>query len=159
MRISGQELVRVDRTRVLAILLIGFAAAYGFAIDDIVLDLWAEEEALNSRTLPMILCGGLIVLALTLLVKGSGKRVQPIAWRSLARLGAMLAFMMLFALVLELAGFWIAGAAFLASGLLLMGERRASRLVVVPTITIGIAWLLLRVVLDVYLPAGELWMG
>ncbi len=40
-----------------------------------------------------------------------------------------------------------------------MGERRASRLVGVPTITIGIAWLLLRVVLDVYLPAGELWMG
>ena len=71
----------------------------------------------------------------------------------------MLTFMVLFALVLELAGFWIAGAAFLASGLLLMGERRASRLVGVPTITIGIAWLLLRVVLDVYLPAGELWMG
>ena len=105
----------MDRNRILALLLLGFAAVYGFAIDDIVLDLWAEEEALNARTLPTILCGALIALALILLVKGSGERAQSVAWGSRARLGAMLAFMVLFALTLDLAGFWIATAAFLAA--------------------------------------------
>jgi hypothetical protein len=148
----------MDRNRIVAWLLLAFAAVYGFAIDDITLDLWAEQEVLNARTLPTILCGGLIALSLALLAIGGGGRVTRPALRPFARLGVMLGFMTGFAVMLELLGFWIAGGAFLVAGLLLMGERRLGWVLGMPAFTMGIAWLLLVVVLDVYLPAGALWM-
>ena len=147
----------MERNRILALLLLGLVTVYGLAIDDITLDFWADDEVLNARTLPIFLSAGLGSLALILLVTGGGGRIERPQWQGLARLAAMMVLMWLFAAALEFAGFWIAGGAFLGAGLLIMGERRPLLLVGLPLGAIGIAWLLLIALLDVYLPPGVLW--
>lgn len=147
----------MDRNRALGLLLLVLAVVYALAIDDIPLDAWARDEALNARTLPTFLAGGLGTLATILLVTGGGGAIEGIPWRSLGRLAAMLGLMLAFIVTLELAGFWIAAPIFLVAGLLLMGERRPLLLVGLPLVTVALAWLLLVVLLGAYLPTGALW--
>ena len=143
--------------RLLAVAMLGLFLGYGYYSQDIYLDLWAQEEALNARAFPQLiaLCG--LVVSLPLLIKPSKEAIafKALRWKQPL---ALVALMFAYAALLEVLGFIPTTASFLAGGALLLGERKVSRLLLV-CLGLTISFYLLMSALDIRLTPGGWWEG
>ena len=148
--------------RLLPLALAGFAAVYIWQALTITLDPWSADEAINARTLPLVYGGGLLILGVWLALRPGprpdGARPSPASpasrrrWRSLA---AQCCAIVGFGVAIPWAGPWLALAGLLVAALLIAGERRWWVLVLAPTVTAALAWVLIAIVLEVYVDPGR----
>jgi len=157
----------IARERLGGCLFLGLSLFYGAQISDIQQLPVDALEAMNARSMPILLCGAGVLLSLALIVAGgttrrnapdSGADTPP---RFLAvdvfTVGLLLLGTVAYAYLLQWVGFWLATFAFLASGFLLLGERRLLLLLVIALLIATLLWVLLRFGLGLYLPSGSLW--
>lgn len=150
----------MNNERVGGLLFLVLSILYGFgalAIPTLPIDAF---EAMNARSLPFALSGIGILLSLVLIFRrpvlvadddlGAHRRGE---WGTVT---ALIAAAIGYALLLDWLGFVISTALFLAAGLAILGERRRHVVVLLPVILVGLLWLLLVFVLDVYLAPGRL---
>lgn len=117
-----------------------------------------EFEAMTARTLPFVLSGLGVVLSLALILRNGGDATsfRQGEW---PLVGQLIGLSVVYALLLDWLGFIFCTAAFLAGGFVILGERRWPVVAGLPIALVGLLWLLLVVVLDVYLSPGRLFAG
>lgn len=150
----------MNNERVGGLLFLVLSILYGFgalAIPTLPID---EFEAMNARSLPFALSGIGILLSLVLIFRrpvlvadGDLEAHRRGEWGTVI---ALIAAAIGYAVLLDWFGFVISTAVFLAAGLVILGERRRHVVVLLPMILVGLLWLLLVFVLDVYLAPGRL---
>lgn len=126
------------------------AISYLVAAAAIPLDPWAAEEVINTRTLPTIYGGVLAVLALSGL--GARERLERLARPGVA--AGLVVILLVFAIAVVALGIWLAIPVALAPAMMLLGERRAWVLVLVPLLTAIVAWVLVVRLLGIHVPSG-----
>ena len=145
--------------RLAPLALAAFAVTYLWQTFAIPLDPWSASEAANARTLPTVYGIALLLLSGYLTLRGGQQPEGDVSvsggWRGL--LGHAVSIIG-FGILIPLAGLWISLAALLLVSLLVAGERRPTVLVFAPLVTVGAAWLLIGVVLDVYINPGR-WLS
>jgi len=141
-------------------LLLAFFTAYGVLSLDIALPPVQHTAAFNARTIPTALTvigllGGLWLVVMP--PSREGVFLRGLRWRHAA---AFLVLMSAYGFALRPVGFIAATLVFLATGFMLLGERRPIPIcLVASSITVGF-WALLHFVLDVYLtPWPDAWAG
>ena len=123
--------------------------------------------ALSPTVFPRFVTVGLFLLSSILLVQGlrrrHGRRREPDARRQegaprsfLPRFILLAAAGLLYALLLEPAGYLLATPPFLAGAMLLFGERRWPRLALVPVLGTALLYATFRLLFRVPLPRGSL---
>ena len=148
---------RLSATRVGGALSLLLFLSYGYFVQDIPLDFFAEQELFNARSLPYVLAilGTLISLCLLLFPS------PPTDWSSLLqqkwlRVCGLVLLMLGFSRVLEGAGFVPATTVLLLCGYILMGERRWPYLLLA-SLPVTLALALLMQLLGIQLPTGSWW--
>lgn len=133
--------------------------AYGYFAQDIQLDFWAEEELFNARTFPtLIALGGAVVSLLYVIyptritwpppdLKDS---LSPPDWLATALL---VLTMIGYGHLLDLLGFLPATIGLLAAGFIILGERRAS-LLIVTSVGLPVLFYTLITLLGIHLESG-----
>ncbi len=135
------------------------SAGYFFSAEDIPLFFGDEFAPFNAQTLPRLLgllgmgTSGLMILFSTAsLVKNSSPAVDVEPKKhNWAQVGYMSALMIAFGVLLGLTGFFTATVLFLATGLLLLGERRPLIIVFVPLVAATSFAVLLHGLLNIYM--------
>jgi hypothetical protein len=132
--------------------LLGIAALYLVSAWGMSLDPWLAAEPINSRTLPMLYGGALIVLTTAWL----WARPSAPAFPGIRRPLSLVVVMMMFAWLVPRLSLWPAVPLLLSGALWIMGERRFRIVVALPC---GIALLgaVLTSALGLYLPAPGWW--
>jgi hypothetical protein len=140
--------------QILGIVLSLFGVIYLWVAAIIPVDSWAAEEAINSRTLPMVYGFVFLLACWLLLIKGRGQADMTLG--GLRRVAALLVCLVAFALAVPTLGVWLATPVLLVPALWVMGERRWWTLSLVPVLTAFVGWGLIEGLLDVYVPGGAL---
>ncbi|MPV86488.1 tripartite tricarboxylate transporter TctB family protein [Ostreibacterium oceani] len=139
--------------RIGALLLLVFCITYGILATQIPLLPIQAKAAFTAKTMPMALTGLGIVLSLILLIKpGSNARpaIKGFDWQSAILICAL---MVAYGFLVKPLGFILATILFLASMMLVLGERRWW-LIATVAITFSVSfWLLMNKGLDVYIEA------
>ena len=138
--------------QILGIVLSLFGVIYLWVAAIIPVDSWAAEEAINTRTLPMVYGFVFLLACWLLLIKGRGRADMTLA--GLRRVAGLLVCLVAFALAVPLLGVWLATPVLLVPALWVMGERRWWTLSLVPVLTAVVGWGLIEGLLDVYVPGG-----
>lgn len=141
--------------------------AYGYFAQQIPLDYWSQEEAINARSLPYLLAiagsglsGILVILSLGSLKFQKPKTENPTTapandWRSLF---VMLVLMALFAISIEILGFVLSSILLLAGGFFVLGSRSPRLIFLISIPLVLVIWFLLDV-MGIYLAEGTLFIG
>ena len=140
--------------QILGIVLALFGVIYLWLAAIIPVDPWVAEEAINTRTLPMVYGFAFLLTCWLLMIKGRGR--ADMSARGLRRVAALLVCLVAFALAVPELGLWLATPVLLVPALWIMGERRWWTLSLVPVATAFAGWGLIEGVLDVYVPGGAL---
>jgi hypothetical protein len=138
--------------QILGIVLALFGVIYLWLAAIIPVDPWAAEEAINTRTLPMVYGFAFLLTCQMLIIKGRGR--AGMSGPGLRRVAALLVCLVAFALAVPGLGLWLATPVLLVPALWIMGERRWWTLSLVPVVTALAGWGLIEGVLDVYVPGG-----
>ncbi len=129
---------------------------YGWFIEDIYLDFWAEEEFFTARTFPTLIAIGGVVVSLLLIItpaiKVQFRAIEPMRAFQCALL---LGLMVIYGLTLEILGFLLCTALFLLGCSLVLGERRPLYLLF-GTLPLPVFFYVLMDFLDIYLAPGSL---
>jgi putative tricarboxylic transport membrane protein len=140
--------------------------AYGYYAQQIPLDFWSQEEAINARSLPYllaivgaILSGILVIFSLVsprhLKSKAENLTTVPTNdWRSLF---LILVLMVLFAISIEILGFILSSICLLISGFLVLGSRSPRLIFLIAIPLVLVIWFLLDV-MGIYLAEGSLFI-
>jgi uncharacterized membrane protein len=126
--------------------------------------------ALSPTVFPRFVTAGLFILSTLLLIQGlrralvrQGSTAQPKASGSAPKGLFVLRFLLLgadallYAMLLEPAGYLLSTPPFLVAAMLLFGERKWHRLLAVPVLSTVILYALFRMVFRVPLPRSVLW--
>lgn len=130
------------------------AAIYLLGATSIPLDPWAAQEAVNTRTLPIIYGATLLILSGALLLR-PGRRPMTRPQRP-GVVVALVVTMLMFTGAVALLGVWLAIPVLLIPSMLLLGERRWWLLSGVPASTALLTWGLVTQALGVFVPPGLL---
>ena len=150
-----------DKTRLGSLILLLFCGAFLLLSLSIPIDPTFAEHGFSARTLPLALSSIGMVCALAqrcLAPGGPRERLSPQLRRgNWARLGALIACMLAYALAFTWLGFLAGGALFLTAGFFILGERRVLLALAVALGLSGGLWLLLSRGFGLYLDPGELY--
>lgn len=150
-----------DKTRLGSLILLLFCGAFLLLSLSIPIDPTFAEHGFSARTLPLALSSIGMVCALAQLCLAPGgprERLSPqLRGGNWARLGALIACMLTYALAFTWLGFLAGGALFLMAGFFILGERRALLALAVALGLSGGLWLLLSRGFGLYLDPGELY--
>jgi len=152
-----------------SIILLIIALGYGYLAQQIPLDFWSEEEAINARSLPYLLaltgsCLSFALVILSFLPRRNIQLEQDLPgqdqsttapthdWRSLA---LILGLMVLFAISIELLGFLLSSSLFLVFGFYILGSRSPRSIFLTAIPLVLVIWLLLDT-MGIYLAEGSL---
>ncbi|BDM64075.1 hypothetical protein NFHSH190041_15270 [Shewanella sp. NFH-SH190041] len=133
-----------------------------------------EYEVVTSATMPKIYgIAGMVICLISLVVcllkqtgaDAANRDTSPTVKAdskqentgNIRRTALLFALMLLYALLLEPAGFILATLGFLAGGFYIMGERRSKVLLLATIPVVLLFWLLMTQVLDIYLATGTMW--
>jgi len=151
------------RSRLPGLVLVFIAVIYGQQALQIPVLPADAQEAMNARTLPMVLTGVLLLISLALMLPG--RRHVSLAttlttqarhwWQALGLLGVCV----LFAFTIDPLGVLVSSALAILAGLLVLAVRRRVVLVFVPLLVGAFLWLLLSAMLGLYLHPGDVWAG
>ncbi len=149
--------------RLVAISLLLFCIAYGVSATTIDVFPGREHELVTSRTFPYLLslAGSACVLWVLFSPAASrpaasaadGNGRPSFAWR---RCAALVGTSAAYAFAIERLGFLLSTAAFLAAGMLVLGERRKLLIAAAALVPPAFFWLVLELGLDIRLPAFPL---
>lgn len=150
-----------DKTRLGSLILLLFCGAFLLLSLSIPIDPTFAEHGFSARTLPLALSSIGMVCALAQLCLAPGgprERLSPQLRRgNWARLGALIACLLAYALAFAWLGFLAGGVLFLMAGFFILGERRVLFAGAVALGLSGGLWLLLSRVFGLYLDPGELY--
>ncbi len=133
------------------------AGLYLWFIRDIPLDFWSESEPFNARTMPYIYGYAGLASSILLIVSPSAK----FEWQKLRELhyfpaALLLTLLVAYGFLIDYLGFITATAGLLATGFLILGERRFLPIVLV-ALGLSLGFYYGLDLLDIYLSPGELW--
>lgn len=153
----------INRDSLGALIFLLFFTAYAIFAWQIPVLPFEELDAVNSSSIPKVYaCAGILFSLLGVispLLKGVGKEaiLSGLSWRSAGQTLVLLVLMWLYTSALEPLGFMLSTMAFLASGFLIMGERRW-RIVLLASVPVTLVfWFIMTQLLGIYLVPGELW--
>lgn len=159
--------------RWIALVLLGLCMAYGYAAwftMDANLPPFIQRNPIWPSTFPKVLSVGGIICALVIVLgleQGPGSRDENpsvMVYRRLREFelvpaAMLLALMVLYAVLLRPAGFFLATVGFLMIGSAILGERRWLTMLIVSGIATGVVWDLVQVVLGIFLRPLPVTMG
>lgn len=153
----------INRDSLGALIFLLFFTGYAIFAWQIPVLPFEELDAVNSSSIPKVYaCAGILFSLLGVispLLKGVGKEaiLSGLSWRSAGQTLVLLVLMWLYTSALEPLGFMLSTMAFLASGFLIMGERRW-RIVLLASVPVTLVfWFIMTQLLGIYLVPGELW--
>lgn len=153
----------INRDSLGALIFLLFFTAYAIFAWQIPVLPFEELDAVNSSSIPKVYaCAGILFSLLGVispLLKSVGKEaiLSGLSWRSAGQTLVLLVLMWLYTSALEPLGFMLSTMAFLASGFLIMGERRW-RIVLLASVPVTLVfWFIMTQLLGIYLAPGELW--
>jgi hypothetical protein len=144
--------------RVLLLALLVLGTGYFWAALQIPLDPWAAEEAINSRTLPLLYGASLCGLVVMLAISARTEHLARIAVTGIARVAGLVASMLLFAVMVPRVGVWLAVPFLLVPAMWILGERRWWALSLLPLASAAVAWLVVVRWLGLYVQPGS-WLS
>ncbi|MFM7346748.1 MAG: tripartite tricarboxylate transporter TctB family protein [Tagaea sp.] len=146
-------MTRLQGERLAALLLLAFSLGYFLLAFSIKVPPGPDDSPFSARSFPFGLGGMGMILSFALLVRppeGSEVGVAGFAW---GRAVGLMALMGAFALTIDLLGFVVASALFLAAGFRVLGEKRPAVLLPVAGGTALGFWIMFEL-LDVKLDWG-----
>ncbi|WP_424946646.1 tripartite tricarboxylate transporter TctB family protein [Candidatus Spongiihabitans sp.] len=151
---------QIHKDKVGALIFLIFSVAYGVSSQDIEIPFFAEEDAFNSRTLPIALAilGGATSLLLLILPTSSGKEAsvgeafRGLHWKEVVLL---LILMVVYGLTIKVVGFIVSTTLFLALGFWVLGERRIKVILLISVLLVLFFWYILSQLLDIYIDPGS----
>jgi len=153
----------INRDSLGALIFLLFFTGYAIFAWQIPVLPFEELDAVNSSSIPKVYaCAGILFSLLGVispLLKSVGKEaiLSGLSWRSAGQTLVLLVLMWLYTSALEPLGFMLSTMAFLASGFLIMGERRW-RIVLLASVPVTLVfWFIMTQLLGIYLVPGELW--
>ncbi len=161
MNFSRIRKAHVHKDKVGALIFLIFSVAYGVSSQDIEIPFFAEEDAFNSRTLPIALAilGGVTALLLLILPSSSSEKEASIgqAFRGLywKEVILLLILMVVYGLTIKVVGFIVSTTLFLALGFWVLGERRIKVILLTSVPLVLIFWYILSQLLDIYIDPGS----
>jgi putative tricarboxylic transport membrane protein len=152
----------MSKDKVGALFFLVLSLFYGLMTFNIPLNVMAEKAFFTARTVPVTLAVFGIIISLLLLILPSPdadgrnsimKTFRGFNWK---RAGLLLVLMILYGLIIKLAGFIISTILFLIVGFRILGERRVKILLLASIPFVIVFWFLLNKILGVYLEPGSL---
>ncbi len=147
--------------RLPGVVLLAIAVLYGWQAIQIPVFAADVREVMTAQTMPLVLAGALAIIGMILLFPGrpgvlltSTLSADPRRWWQAA---GLLAVGIGFGFIIEPLGVLPACVLALFAGLLVLGVRRPSILVLVPLLVSGSMWVLLAGLLGLYLHPGDWW--
>ena len=135
-------------------LLVVFGVVYTLLAANIELDSWSQDETINSKTLPIIYGATFTILCIPLLFQKSKNKAVP---KFATRLAPLIAIIVIFGTLIPYVGLWISLVFLLIFSLIVLGERRATVLLLAPLFTALCGYLLIEIGLNIYIDSGSLW--
>ena len=135
-------------------LLVVFGVIYTLLAANIELDSWSQDETINSKTLPIIYGATFTILCIPLLFQKSKDKTVP---KFATRLAPLIAIIVIFGTLIPYVGLWISLVFLLIFSLIVLGERRATVLLLAPLFTALCGYLLIEIGLNIYIDSGSLW--
>ncbi len=152
----------MSKDKVGALFFLVLSLFYGLMTFNIPLHAMAKKAFFTARTVPITLavCGIIISLLLLILpspdADGRNSTIQAFRGFNWKRAGLLLVLMILYGLIIKLAGFIISTILFLVVGFRILGERRIKILLLASIPFVIVFWFLLNKILGVYLEPGSL---
>ena len=135
--------------RLLILILLAATVAYLVLARQIPLDPWSAQELVNSRTLPTLYAGLMILVLLRLLFAPPPGARHP---HQSAQASILVVLTGVFTAALPAFGLWVPLGALLLAALLVMGERRWAPLAGLAAGIPLVGWLVVEHWLGVYVP-------
>jgi len=154
--------MNVNREKMGALFILALSIAYGIYAFKIPLIFLSQGEAFNARTMPYALSIAGIVLSLLIIILPSFDKdkvmtareaLSGLDWRRTAWLTGL---MIVYSLSMPWVGFVIASIAFMAGGVMVLGERNIKMILIASIPLVILLWFLLTKVLGMYIAPGEL---
>jgi len=144
--------------RIVGIFFLLVSLGYLWTAQTIPLDFWSEQEPFNARSLPYLIGMACVIVSLLMLILPS----PTFDWAQLLELNIvpaviMLALLSTYGFMIDKLGFLFSTFCLLASGFLLLGERRPLRILLVAAGVTGTFWFIMDL-LGIYLNPGDLFL-
>ena len=146
----------VSLEKIVASMMLVISIAYGVLARNISLFPGSEDLAFTAQTLPtgLSIAGSLVAFAMLISpTSGAVTTAGKLRWTNPLILCLL---MISFALAIPVAGFLLSCAAFVAVGVIVLGERRWKVIVAVAALVPLCSWLVLSGILGLYLEPGAL---
>lgn len=153
----------INRDSLGALIFLVFFTGYAIFAWQIPVLPFEELDAVNSSSIPKVYaCFGILFSLLGVfspLLKGVSKEaiLSGLSWRSAGQTLVLLVLMWVYTSALEPLGFILSTMLFLASGFLIMGERRWRTVLLASVPVTLVFWFIMTQLLGIYLVPGELW--
>lgn len=135
-------------------LLIAFGVTYTWLASNIELDIWSQDETINSQTLPLFYGVTFTLLCLPLFF---GRTKIQLTSSSVKRFVPLTVIIIFFGLIIPYVGVWVSLVFLLTSSLFVLGERRPTIILLAPSLTALCGFLLVETGLNIFLDSGSLW--
>jgi putative tricarboxylic transport membrane protein len=152
----------MSKDKVGALFFLALSLFYGSMIFKIPLNVMAETAFLTARTVPITIAVFGIIISLLILIlpsrdtDGKGDIVKTFRGFEWKRAGLLLVLMILYGLLIKVAGFIASTILFLIAGFRILGEKRIKILLVASIPFVIVFWFLLNKILGIYLEPGIL---
>jgi len=154
--------MNVNREKLGALFILALSIAYGISAFKIPLIFLSQGEAFSARTMPYALSIAGIVISLLIIILPSFDKDKVITARAALsgldwqRTAWLTGLMIIYSVSMPWVGFVIASIAFMACGVMILGERNIKMILIASISLVIFLWFLLTKVLGMYIAPGEL---
>ncbi len=145
-----------------ALAMLVFSIAYGYQATKMPLTFLAAQELFNSKTLPIGLAVGGIILSVLILIlpttdpEGKGHYTEAFRGKVWSKTIWLFVNMGVYSFMMPFLGFMASSIVFLVIGFYILGERRWILMVITAVGVVVGLWFLLSVLMGIYIAPGEI---